>query len=140
MTKKSGGAALTTFAVTVTPTAIVPPGSKNVECDITGPATTGNVLFLLCNTAYDITFNLVPGPAGTFAFLAAAPFCNQPQHCPKPLPNCSAHTPCKVTNNGGGNNGISITVHIDPLPSRAVTYYRLNFVGGFTCDPIIINN
>lgn len=140
MAKKKGGAALTAFTVTVTPKVTT---GFDVECDLSDAPVgllTDNALFLDLETPYDITFKLVSGPGGNYSFYQSKPFCNQAKRCPPQLPGGSAHAPCSVTDDGGSNGGASITVHIDRIQSRTVTNYRLNFDGGFSCDPIIINS
>lgn len=138
MTKKSGGAALTAFTVTVTPTA--PPVGSEVECDIAAAGyETDNALFLPSGSAYDITFQLMASPHGGYTFHTPRPFCNRRKHCPKPLPNGSVTNPYTVTDDGSGNGGASITVHVAQVHGRAVTHYRLNFHGGYSFDPIIIH-
>ena len=132
--KKKAGAALATFTVTVAPGNIVPAGSNNVECDFNGPTVTDNALFLSLNTAYDITFNLEDGTEYTFD--PAKPFCNKKMRCPPELPKGSVQKPFTITT----KDSDSIKVHVDPVPSRKVTHFRLNFNDGYSCDPIIINN
>lgn len=131
---------LTSLTVTVTPIKLVPSGSKNVQCNL-GPPATGNVLFLTSNTEYNITFNFVPGNVPeVICFGQTKPFCNQQNNCPPRLPGGTVQIPCTVTDNGSGNGGASITIHVDARPNKEVTYYRLNFNDGYTWDPIIINN
>jgi hypothetical protein len=134
MTKdRNGGAGLTGISVTVTPQTT---NGSDVQCDLSGTSVTDDAIFLDVKEAYDITFNLVTGPGGTYVFDANKPFCNQAKHCPPALPGGSDHAPFSVT----ANNGNAITVHVDPVPSRAVAHYRLNFNGGYSCDPIIIHD
>lgn len=134
MAKKKPGAALATSTVIVTPMRISPPGSNNLECDFSGPLVTGNTLFLSLNTEYDITFNVDAGAGYTFD--SKKPFCNQEKRCPPELPGGTVQKPCKVTKMGS----TSIQVHVASVGNRTVTYFRLNFDGSYTCDPIIVNN
>lgn len=140
MAKKGAGATvLKSFAVTVTPTSIVPSGSKNVQCDLGSPAI-GNGLFLSKDADFDITFTLAPGSVPEVTrFASAKPFCNQPKNCPPKLPGGKVQKPCTVTDDGSGNGGASIIIHVAASGQKGLTYYRLNFNDGYTWDPIIIH-
>jgi hypothetical protein len=123
---------LTNVTVTVTPQAT---NGTEVVCNFSGSAVTDDAIFLNKNEPYDLTFNLVNGPGGSYAFSTSTPFCNQSNHCP--APNAPIKSPYSLNQNPTAN---SISVHVDPVPSRAVTHYRLNFNGGYSCDPIIIHD
>ena len=118
--------------VTVTPVGVT---GKDVDCDFSGAGEViGNALFLDKSDNYDITFQLVSAH-GVNAFAAQKPFCNQPKRCPKP-PGGNAVPPFHLT----GNTGNTITLHVDPIPNKEVSYFRLNFNNGLTSDPIIIHD
>ena len=127
------GMTITTLAITVTPQVT---NGTDVECDFSGRAVTDDAIFLNLNESSDITFTMATGPGGSYSFDSGKPFCNQSKHCPPKLPAGSAHGPYSVRS----NNGNSITVHVDPVPARAVSHYRLNFNGGCSCDPIIVHD
>src|SRR5689334_17103901 len=127
MGKKRGATVLQSFTVTVTPTRITPSGSKNVLCDL-GPPAIDNGLFLDRDTDYDITFALAAGSVPQVTrFASTKPFCNQPKNCPPKLPGGKAQKPCTVTDDGSGNGGASIIIHVSASGQKGLTYYRLNF-------------
>lgn len=136
MAKQKRSVGLVSFPVTVTPTAIVPAGSKNVQCDL-GPPAIGNYLVLDCGIAYDITFELCTGPnvPQVQRFDEKKPFVNQPNKCPPALPGGTIQKPCALS----CNTGASITIHVDALGHKGLTYYRLNFNDDYSWDPIIIH-
>ena len=120
----------TPIAVTVTPIA---QHGNNVDWNIAGPPAyvTDNAIFLPAGVGeFDITFTL---PTATALTWRASPFANGAGRCPVP---------------GGGPSGQfsvtnvtakTMTVHSTDPGRRGVAHYRLNFNGGATCDPIIIN-
>jgi hypothetical protein len=126
------GTTLTTVTVTVTPQST---NGTDVVCNFSGGAVTDDAIFLDLNQPYDLTFNLANGPGGSYAFATNTPFCNQANRCPGP--NAPIKKPFSLSGSPSAN---SITVHVDPVPSRAVTHYRLNFNGGYSCDPIIVHD
>lgn len=130
---KNESANLMSATITVTPQAT---NGLDVECDFSGSPVTDDAIFLALDQAYDITFNLTAGPGGAYTFDGNKPFCNQAKNCPPKLPGGSAHGPYSVASKSGN----SITVHVDPVKARAVAHYRLNFNGGYSCDPIIIHD
>ncbi len=130
MKKEEAEAVLATF--TVTPIAV---DGKDVECGIAGPNVIDEAIFLDLDQGYDLTFQLVSGLGSTYSFDPNKPFCNQSGRCP-PAKGGSAHSPYSVTS----KSATSITVHCDPIHSKAVSHYRLNFANDFTCDPIIIHD
>lgn len=118
--------------VMVTPVGVT---GKDVDCDFGGAAeVVGNALFLDKSDNYNITFQLVPAH-GVNAFAAQKPFCNQPKRCPKPVGG-NAVAPFNLTSNTGN----TITLHVDPIPNKEVSYFRLNFNNALTSDPIIIHD
>ena len=125
-------ATLTTVTVTVTPQST---NGSEVVCNFSGSAVTDDAIFLDLNEPYDLTFNLASGPGGSYTFATSTPFCNQPNHCPGP--NAPIKKPYSLN---PGSTPNSITVHVDSVPSRAVTHYRLNFNGTYFCDPIIVHD
>jgi hypothetical protein len=127
MDKREAEAMLVSF--TVTPVAV---NGKDVECAIGGPNVIDEAIFLDLDQGYDLTFELV---SDTYSFDPKQPFCNQSGRCP-PAKGGSAHSPYSVTS----KSATSITVHCDPVQSKAVSHYRLNFANDFTCDPIIIHD
>lgn len=117
--------------ITVTPVNV---SGTDVDCDFAGPNVIGNAPFLKNTDSFDITFTLVPA-LGVNAFAGQRPFCNQPNRCPRP-PGGNAAPPFSLTANTGG----SITVHVDPVGHKGVSFYRLNFNNNLNCDPIIIHD
>jgi hypothetical protein len=126
------GANLMTMTVTVTPQAT---NGTEVDCNFSGTGVEDDTIWLDLNQGYDITFNLVNGPGGSYSFDTSTPFCNQSNRCPSA--NAPIKKPYSLKPNPTAN---SITVHVDEFKSRAITHYRLNFAGGFSCDPIIVHD
>ena len=125
----------TRIDITVTPTGGAGP---NVECDITGPAdyVTDHAIFLPLNSGdFEIYFTLDPGPQSLS--WNANPFAAHVGKCPKgptPPPNQpqGQFTP-------DAPNGSVLRVQATGQSKRSVAFYKLNFNGGNSCDPIIIN-
>jgi hypothetical protein len=117
--------------ITVTPVGVA---GTDVDCDFAGPNVVDNAAVLPNGGTYDITFQLVPAQ-GVTGFAAQRPFCNQPNRCPRP-PGGNATPPFRLTSNTGN----AITVHLDPVGNKGVSYYRLNFNNNLNCDPIIIHD
>jgi|SRR6478609_7129341 len=133
MRDEQDGTTLTNVTVSVTPQST---NGTEVVCNFSGGAVTDDAIFLGLNEPYDLTFNLVNGPGGAYTFdTNNTPFCNQSNHCP--APNAPIKKPYSLNPTPTAN---SITVHVDPVPSRSVTHYRLNFSGGYSCDPIIVHD
>ena len=126
--------------VTVTPGN--PRPDKEVPCQLViAPPQYGvdNALWLDDPTqAYKVTFNLVGGVARPWSQHGAGgnpPFCNTTGQCP----NAAAGPQNGFIVTPGGPN--TITVDIPPQGAagyKAVQHYRMNFDGGYTCDPIIV--
>lgn len=123
----------TTIDVTITPTG---KNGNDVDCDITGtsPYVLDNAIVLPTDAGdFAINFNLVPGPGGTYSWDSAGPFGNDTGKCPK------GKGSAKGQFTFGGVNGNTMTVNASQQSQPSVVHYRLNFQGGSSCDPIIIN-
>lgn len=107
----------------------------DVDCDFSGVVVTDNALFVSYMVDTDITFTLVDQTGKNVAFDTNNPFGSQNNKCPKegasPKRPCSVGTPRATANR--------FTMCIEPTYARAVSYYRLNFANGLSCDPIIIH-
>jgi hypothetical protein len=121
------------ITVTVSPTSV---NGNDVECDITGTGVTDNSIFLSGSAGGEITFNLVAGPAGTFAFDTGNPFGNQMGRCPRNA--AKPRSPCSLASSPAPTAS-SFTMNVAPITGKAVSFYRLNFTQGKSCDPIIIH-
>lgn len=106
----------------------------DVQCDFEGAIVSNNAIFVSYMLDTDITFELVD-KTGLIEFDTNNPFGNQNNRCPKtkasPKPPCSVGSPRPAANR--------FTMRVDQTGRKAVTYYRLNFTNGLSCDPIIIH-
>ena len=123
----------TRIDITVTPTGGAGP---NVECDITGPpdSVTDHAIFLPLDSGdFEIYFTLDSKSLSwnTNAFGAHVGKCPKG---PTPPPNQpqGQFTP-------DAPNGSVLRVQATGQSKRSVAFYKLNFNGGNSCDPIIIN-
>ncbi len=123
----------TRIDITVTPTGGAGP---NVECDITGPPdyVTDHAIFLPLDSGdFEIYFTLDSKSLSwnTNAFGAHVGKCPKG---PTPPPNQpqGQFTP-------DAPNGSVLRVQATGQSKRSVAFYKLNFNGGNSCDPIIIN-
>lgn len=125
--------ALTTTMVTVTAKSV---NGTDVDCDFSGSDVTDNAIFVSDAANTTITFNLTDNTGQNVQFDTGNPFGNQKGHCPNtaggPKKPCSLQNPPRPT-------GSSFTMSVEPTNGRAVSYYRLNFTNGLSCDPIIIH-
>lgn len=113
-------------------------GSGNdVDCDISAAGKSDdNAIFLNLNQPYEVTFRLQGNPG--FGFHRTNPFGTNRGKCPPA--SATAHAPFRVTAFPSNANPHTFTVAVTPVTGRAVTYYRLNFDNGTSCDPIIIHD
>ena len=123
----------TRIDITVTPTGGAGP---NVECDITGPPdyVTDHAIFLPLDSGdFEIYFTLDSKSLSwnTNAFGAHVGKCPKG---PTPPPNQpqGQFTP-------DAPNGSVLRVQATGQSKRSVAFYKLNFNGGNSCDPIIMN-
>ena len=125
--------ALATTVVTVTAKSV---NGTDVNCDFSGTDVTDNAIFVSEAANTTVTFNLTDNTGQSVQFDTSNPFGNQKGHCPKtagaPKKPCGLQNPPAPT-------GSSFTMTVDPTNGRAVSYYRLNFTNGLSCDPIIIH-
>jgi hypothetical protein len=121
-------------AVTVTAKAVT---GKDVDCDFNGTDVTNNAIFVDDQASTTVTFNLVDNTGQNVQFDTSNPFGNQSGHCPKNAG--SPKKPCGLQNPPAPTS-TSFTMSVDPTNGRAVSYYRLNFTNGLSCDPIIIHD
>ena len=131
--------ALTQVTIEIKVTFVTGKG-PNVVCTITGDPTyvTSNAIFLPLadDTDYILNFTFDPGTSGlswdSNAFGADVGQC--PHHAPPP----------PGTKQGQFIAGAPIDSLLQVIASgqsrRSVAHYKLNFNGGNSCDPIIINN
>ena len=123
-----------TASVTVTAIAV---NGNDVQCNFSGANVTDNAVFVADTANTDITFNLVDNTGQGVQFDTTNPFGNQKGHCPtgpgspkSPLSLESSPAPTAT----------SFTMGAAPTNGKAVSYYRLNFTNGLSCDPIIIHD
>lgn len=122
----------TGVVVTVRPTGAASGGEQ--ACDIDSPGNAlNNAIFLDKATAYDVTFQLQGNPG--FGFDTNNPFSNQNSRCPRNAGPVRA--PCALKNPPAPTAN-SFTITVSPT-AKGVTYYRLNFDNGTSCDPVIIH-
>ena len=118
--------------VTVTAKNVI---GTDVECDFGGAIVSDNAVFVSYMLDTDITFTLVDETGKNLAFDTRNPFGSQNNRCPKE--KASPKRPCSVGSPRPTAN--KFTMCIEPTNGRAVSYFRLNFTNGFSCDPIIIH-
>ena len=130
--KRRHRAPLLSADVTVTAKKVTDP---DVECDFEGAIVSDNAVFVSYMLDTDITFTLVDQTGQNLAFDTRNPFGSQNNRCPKenalPKRPCSVGSPRPTANR--------FTMCIEPTTRRAVSYFRLNFTNGLSCDPIIIH-
>lgn len=124
-----------TTSVTVTANQVL--NGTDVECDFSGPGIHDNAIFVDDAASTTLAFTLVDNTGQNLQFDTSNPFNNQSGHCPKNAGN--PKKPCGLEN-PPAPTGSSFTMKIDPTNGRAVSYYRLNFQGGLSCDPIIVHD
>lgn len=125
---------LLTTAVTVTAKSV---SGADVDCDFSGAEVTDNAVFVNDTADTTITFNLVDNTGQNVQFDTSNPFGNQSGHCPKGAG--SPKKPCSLQGTPAPT-GTSFTMGVAPTNGRSVSYYRLNFTRGLSCDPIIIHD
>ena len=130
--KKRHRAPLLTTDVTVTAKKVT---GTDVACDFSGAVVTDNAVFVSYTVNTDITFTLVDQTGKSVTFDTSNPFGSQNNRCPKegasPKKPCSVGTPAAKSK--------KFTMCIEATNARAVSYFRLNFTNGLSCDPIIIH-
>jgi hypothetical protein len=125
---------LTATSVTVTANSVT---GTDVNCDFTGGDVVDNALFVDDSATTTIAFTLVDKTGQNVQFDTANPFNNQSGHCPRTAG--SPKKPCGLQN-PPAPTGTSFTMTVDPTNGRAISYYRLNFQNGLSCDPIIVHD
>lgn len=126
--------------INVTPVFQSAGGGGEVVCEIDGPSsahTKGGIIKLKAGQFYHLKFALLAGSGVTFHANGDDAFWCDGRACPT----------SKGTTGGGLKNpavspdGLTLTVEADPpAGSKGATFYRLNFVGGGTFDPVIIHD
>jgi hypothetical protein len=124
---------LVSTSVTVTANSVT---GQDVDCDFSGGAVTDNAIFVDEASDTTITFNLVDNTGQNVQFDTRNPFGSQNGRCPKgagnPKKPCSLKSP-------PAPSATSFAMGVEATNGRAVSYYRLNFTNGRSCDPIIIH-
>jgi hypothetical protein len=109
----------------------------NVQCDISGDPkyVASNAIFLPTNEGdFEISFKL--DPASGLSWDGRA-FCADVGKCPHGPAQDPGHPKGQFT--ASAPAGETLTVHAAGQGKRSVAHYRLDFAGGDSCDPIIIN-
>jgi hypothetical protein len=125
--------------VDVTPVYQAAGSNGEVVCEIDGPSsahTKGGVIKLKSGQSYNLKFTL-PSTAGvTFHATGDDAFWCSSSTCPT----------AKGTNGAGLKNPsvssdqLTLTVEADPPTGKGLVFYRLNFAGGGSFDPVIIHD
>jgi hypothetical protein len=113
---------------------------KVVACDIDPPQNLkgGGHVKLSKDTAYQLQFNLQPGPVPGVAFRAnksdgtCDAFWSDPDDCPRNQTNDTDYTPTRI-------NPTLLYVDVAAPGRDSCVNYRLNFENGWYFDPIIIH-
>lgn len=126
--------------IDVTPVFQSAGGGGEVVCEIDGPSsahTKGGVIKLKAGQSYHLNFALSATSGIKFQANGDDAFWCNGGSCPT----------AKGTTGGGLKNpavspdGSTLTVEADPpAGSKGFTFYRLNFVGGGSFDPVIIHD
>lgn len=117
---------------------------NDVQCKITGehvkdstpplPPKT-RVIELPLDEGNTIIFDLAPGQGPNLYFHPQKPFYSQKTRCPPEYPAGNENRPYLVDH--AASEPTQITVRGSAVKVPLVTYYRLNFSDGSSCDPII---
>ena len=130
--KKRHRAPLLTTDVTVTATKVT---GTDVACDFSGAVVTDNADSSPTPSTQTSLSTLVDQTGKSVTFDTSNPFGSQNNRCPKegasPKKPCSVGTPAAKSK--------KFTMCIEATNARAVSYFRLNFTNGLSCDPIIIH-
>lgn len=126
--------------INVTPVFQAAGGNGEVVCEIDGPSsahTKGGVIKLKSGQSYNLKFTLPSTTGVTFHASGDDAFWCNGSSCPT----------AKGTYGGGLNNPtvssdqLTLTVQADPpAGTKGMAFYRLNFAGGGSFDPVIIHD